>query len=73
MVIVPPKATGLQSTRARERNRRLLHRRRQRLLDRIAPRPEPERKAPMITASNIHYELGERVQGLRPAASAPCS
>ena len=66
MVIVPPKATGFQSTRARERHRRLLRRRRQRLLDRIAPRPAPESDSPMITASNIHYELGERVQGLAP-------
>ena len=37
-----------------------------RLLDRIAPRPEPEREAPMITAANIHYELGQRTQGLAP-------
>jgi hypothetical protein len=66
MVIVPPKATDFQSTRAKERNRRLLHQRRQRLLDRIAPRPASESEAPMITASNIHYELGQRVQGLAP-------
>jgi len=66
MVIVPPKATGFQSTRARERHRRLLRRRRQRLLDRIAPRPAPESDSPMITASNIHYELGERARGLAP-------
>ena len=66
MVIVPPKATGFQSTKAKERNRRLLQQRRQRLLDRIAHRPAPEREAPMITAANIHYELGERVQGLAP-------
>jgi Transposase DDE domain group 1 len=64
MVIVPPKATGFQSSRAKERNRRLLQRRRQRLLDRIAPRPAPERETPMITASNIHYELGRRDRGL---------
>jgi hypothetical protein len=64
MVIVPPKATGFQSTRAKGRNRRLLHQRRQRLLDRIAPRLEPERETPMITASNIHYELGRRDRGL---------
>src|SRR5215470_2897354 len=66
MAIVPPKATGFQRTGAKERNRRLLHQRRQRLRDRIAPRPAPEREIPMITASNIHYELGERVQGLAP-------
>jgi Transposase DDE domain group 1 len=66
MVILPPKATGFQGTKAEERNRRLLQLRRQRLLDRIAPRPAPESEVPMITASNIHYELGERVQGLAP-------
>jgi Transposase DDE domain group 1 len=66
MAILPPKAAGFQSTRAKERDRRLLHRRRQRLLDRIAPRPGPERQTPMITASNIHYDLGQRVQGLAP-------
>ena len=64
MVILPPKATGFQSTRAKERIRKLLQRRRQRLLDRIAPRPAPESDSPMITASNIHYELGERARGL---------
>jgi Transposase DDE domain group 1 len=63
MVIVPPKATGFQSTKAEERNRKLLQQRRRRLLDRIANRPAPERETPMITASNIHYELGQRVQG----------
>jgi hypothetical protein len=66
MVIVPPKATGFQSTKAKERHRRLLQQRRQRLLDRIAPRPEPERETPMITPANIHYEPGRRVQGLVP-------
>ena len=66
MVIVPPKATGFQSTKAKERNRRTLEQRRRRLLDRIAPRPEPERETPMITPANIHYELGRRVQGLVP-------
>src|SRR5262245_64247719 len=70
MVILPPKATGFQSTRAKERIRKLLQRRRQRLLDRIAPRPAPESDSPMITASNIHYELGERARGLAPAALA---
>ena len=66
MVILPPKPTGFQSTRARERDRRLLEQRRRRLLDRIAPQPAPESEAPMITAANIHYELGRRVQGLAP-------
>jgi hypothetical protein len=66
MVIVPPKPTGFQSTKAKERNRRLLQQRQRGALDRIAPRPEPERETPMITSTNIHYELGERVQGLAP-------
>jgi hypothetical protein len=48
----------------RERNQRLLEQRRRRLLGRIANQPGPEREVPMITASNIHYELGQRTQGL---------
>ena len=43
-----------------------------RILDRIANRPGPERDQPMMTASNIHYELADRVQGLARAASVPC-
>jgi Transposase DDE domain group 1 len=66
MVIVSPKPVGFQSTKARQRDRRLLRRRRQQLLDRIAPRPAPESEAPMITAANIHYELGRRTHGLAP-------
>jgi hypothetical protein len=66
MIIVPPKPAGFQSTKAKERNRRTLEQRRQRLLDRIAPRTAPESEAPMITASNIRYELGRRTQGLAP-------
>jgi Transposase DDE domain group 1 len=48
----------------RNRNQRLLQQRRRRILDRIVHRPEPEREVPMMTASNIHYELADRVQGL---------
>jgi Transposase DDE domain group 1 len=66
MAIVSPQRVGFQSTKARRRDRRLLRRRRQQLLDRIAPRPEPESEAPMITAANIHYELGRRTHGLAP-------
>ena len=64
MVIIPPKPTGFQSTKARERNRKLLQQRQRSLLDRIAPRPEPERPTPMITPANIHYEPARRTQGL---------
>jgi Transposase DDE domain group 1 len=48
----------------RERNRKLLGQRRRRILSRIANEPGPERDQPMISATNIHYELGERVRGL---------
>ena len=48
----------------RERNRRKLRERRQRVLDRIENCPGPERDLPMMAASNIHYELADRVQGL---------
>jgi len=50
--------------KAQDRNRRRLHERRRRLLDRIVNRPGPEREQPMMTASNIHYELADRVHGL---------
>jgi hypothetical protein len=64
MAIVSPRASRRKRTKARDRNRQLLRRRRRRLLDRIAHRPEPEREVPMITAANIHYELGQRTHGL---------
>ena len=43
-----------------------LRRRQRRILRRIENRPGPERERPMIAAHNIHYELGDRVQGLGP-------
>ncbi len=43
-----------------------LRQRKRRILRRIENRPGPERERPMIAADNIHYELGERVQGLGP-------
>jgi hypothetical protein len=64
MVIVPRKTPRRKRRKSRERDRKLLRQRRQRILRRIENRPGPEREVPMITASNIHYELGERVQGL---------
>ena len=44
--------------------RKLLRERQRRILNRLVHRPEPERDQPMITATNIHYELGDRVQAL---------
>jgi hypothetical protein len=64
MVIVPKKIPQRNRSKRNKRFRRLLRARRRRILNRIANRPGPERDQPMITASNIHYELGERVQGL---------
>jgi len=66
MVILPRKTPRRKRTKARQRTRTLLQRRRRRILNRIAPQPGPEREVPMITASNIHYQLGQRVQGLAP-------
>ena len=43
-----------------------LRRRKRRLLRRIENRPATQRQQPMIAAHNIHYELGDRVQGLGP-------
>jgi len=48
----------------RERNHRLLQQRKRRILSRIAQVPQGESEAPIMTASNIHYELADRVQGL---------
>ena len=50
--------------KTRERNRRILNERKRRILNRIVNRPGPERDQPMMTATNIHYELADRVQGL---------
>ncbi len=41
-----------------------LRKRKRRILKRIENVPGPERERPMIAASNIHYELANRVQGL---------
>jgi hypothetical protein len=41
-----------------------LRQRKRRILKRLEHRPGPERERPMITASNIQYELADRVQGL---------
>ena len=61
---IPQKTRKRNSRKTRERNRRILNERKQRVLKRIENRPGPEREAPMMTASNIHYELADRVQGL---------
>src|SRR5208283_4812177 len=60
----PRKGPTRNRKKSRDRTRRRLRERERRLLDRIVNRPGPERELPMITASNIHYELGDRVQGL---------
>jgi Transposase DDE domain group 1 len=61
---IPRKAPKHKRNKTRERNRRILRQRRQRVLDRIENRPGPERDQPMMTATNIHYELAGRVHGL---------
>ena len=61
---IPRKTRKHKRNKARERNRRILRERRQRVLDRIENRPGPPRDQPMMTATNIHYELAGRVHGL---------
>ena len=61
---IPRKTRKRNGKKTRERNRRILNERKQRILNRIENRPGPEREEPMMTASNIHYELADRVQGL---------
>ena len=70
---IPKKTPKRKRKEARERNRRILNERRQRVLERIVNRPGPDRDQPMMTATNIHYELADRVHGLAPAASVPCT
>ena len=41
-----------------------LRKRKRRILKRIENRPGPDRERPMIAASNIQYELADRVQGI---------
>jgi Transposase DDE domain group 1 len=48
----------------REARNKQLQQRQRRILKRLLNLPGPERAVPMMTASNIHYELGDRVQGL---------
>ena len=63
---IPKKSPKCSRRSAREHNRRRLEERRRRILDRIANQPGSDREEPMMTASNIHYELADRVQGLNP-------
>ena len=60
----PEKTRKRNRKMTRERNRRILRDRKRRILKRIDNRPGPERDEPMMTATNIHYELADRVQGL---------
>ena len=61
---LPEKTRKRNRKKTRERNRRILRERKRRILKRILNRPGPERDQPMMTATNIHYELADRVQGL---------
>jgi hypothetical protein len=45
---------------------RQLNRRKRRILRRIENQPGVERSTPMMTASNIHYELSDRVHAISP-------
>jgi len=46
--------------------RRQLNRRQRRILRRLENKPGVERPGPMMTASNIHYEMSEKVRGIAP-------
>ena len=45
---------------------RQLNRRKRRILRRIENKPGVERQQPMMAASNIHYEIAEKVRGIAP-------
>ena len=61
---LPKNARKRNRKTTKERNRRILRDRQRRVLNRIENRPGPQRDQPMITATNIHYELADRIQGL---------
>jgi Transposase DDE domain group 1 len=63
MMIVPKKIPRRKRRKSRERHRALLRQRRRKILTRIKNQPAAEREVPMIAATNIHYELGQRVHG----------
>ena len=58
------KSAKRDTKKTRRRHRRILNERKRRVLDRILNRPGPDRDTPMMTASNIHYELADRAGGL---------
>jgi hypothetical protein len=45
---------------------RQLNRRKRRILRRIENKPGVERQQPMMTASNIRYEIAEKARGIAP-------
>jgi hypothetical protein len=45
---------------------RQLSRRKRQILRRLENTPGVERSEPMMTASNIHYEIAEKVRGIAP-------
>ena len=61
---IPKKSRKSNRSKAYLRNQKRLRQRQQRILNRIKNRPGPERDQPMMTATNIHYEMADRVQGL---------
>src|SRR6185312_9749830 len=61
---IPKKSRKSNRSKAYQRNQKRLRQRQQRILNRIKNRPGPERDQPMMTATKIHYEMAERVQGL---------
>jgi hypothetical protein len=58
------KARKRNRQRNQEHNHRLLQQRKRRILNRLAQPAESESDVPIMTATNIHYELADRVQGL---------
>jgi Transposase DDE domain group 1 len=61
---LPKNIRKRNTKKTRERHRRILRERRRRILHRLENQPGAERDQPMITATDIHYELAERAQGL---------
>lgn len=60
----PQNSANRKRSKSQKRQRRIFRDRQRRILNRIGNRPGPEREQPMMTATNIHYEMAERTQGL---------
>src|SRR3978361_1887190 len=65
-VLHPPRTFAPGGFRVNANVHRQLDRRKRRVLRRIENKPGVERRQPMMAASNIHYEIAEKVRAIAP-------